>query len=172
MTLDEALVDIEHCFAGGQTYVAISRVGPREGLRFKTPLTMRRSAIKTERTFLEWEALRLEMEKRRAAVLEALPPAKRPAVESLGLKSLHKYAQDALEGADGAPVQGPMLRQRLAALKHTLGKLKPTRAEQANGAIRHWQTLPWLRDGNGYRSSTPLPVQSPPAAAAHAQAST
>lgn len=146
MTLDQALVNVEKCFAGGQTYVAISRVGPREGLHFATHLGFNR--IKTEKTFLEWEALRMEMEQRKAAVLQLLPPAEAPMVEALGLKSLHDYAQRALEGKDSAgnkAVSNSELRRRWALLKNALGKLKPARVQPAeqNRTMVHWQMLSW-----------------------------
>lgn len=169
MTLDQALVDVEKCFTGGQTYVAISRVGPREGLHFKQPLTMRR--IKTEPTFLLWERLRLEMELLRAAVLELLPPTERPMVESLGLKSLHQYVQDTLKAKDSSRE----LRTALARLNNALGKLKPGKRPSAQAQLQAedermrqrgatgrgvdgipiWQMLPWLKRNGRWQPSMP-----------------
>lgn len=152
MSLDQALVNLERCFSGGQTYVAISRVGPKEGLRFATPLSL--GKVKTERTFLQWDSLRTAMEERRAAVLELLPEATARMVEGLGLKSLHAYAQRALE-SKGEEASDPLLRQRLAALKHALGKLKPARPTEPSmhhgGTVIHWQMLPWLPHHNRKR---------------------
>ncbi len=168
MTLDQALVDVHKCFAGGQTYVAISRVGPREGLRFAQPLSLRH--IKTEQTFLLWERLRVEMGQRKAAVLELLPPAERPNFESLGLKSLYDFAQGRLEAKDAEGqnvVQDLALRQRLAAFKNVLGKLKPAPIEPSDRAICHWHMLPWKKQQNGYgngarRQSAASSFHSPP----------
>lgn len=175
MTLDQALVDVEDCFTGGQTYVAISRVGPREGLRFKSPLTMK--MIQAEATFLLWERLRLEMEQLRATVLALLPPAERPLVESLGLKSLQEYAQAALKAKD----TNGELRPALAKLTNALGRLKPGKrpraqeqleAERAPGkpnalvkGIAHWQMLPWLKRAWNWAPSMPPRDASSSAAA-------
>lgn len=167
MTLDQALVNVEKCFAGGQTYVAISRVGPRKGLRFASPLGFNR--IKTEKTFLEWEALRMDMEQRKAAVLELLPRAEAPMVDVLGLKSLHDYAQRALEGKDSAGnnvVSDSELRKRWAALKNALRKLKPARVQpappdQQNSTMVHWQMLSWKPKSGGGKRRWSDTFQSP-----------
>lgn len=183
MTLDQALVDVEDCFTGGQTYVAISRVGPREGLRFKSPLTLK--MIQAEATFLLWERLRLEMEQLRADVLALLRPAERPLVESLGMKSLQEYAQAALKAKD----TNRELRPALAHLTNALGKLKPGKRPRAQEqleaerellrqqkgvpgkpnalvkGIAHWQMLPWLKRGWNWLPSIPPRDASPPAAA-------
>lgn len=183
MTLDQALVDIADCFTGGQAYVAISRVGPREGLRFKSPLTMEK--IQAEATFLLWERLRLEMEQLRAAVLALLPPAERPLVESLGLKSLQEYAQAALKAKD----TDRELRSALVHLNNSLGRLKPGKRPRAQEqleaerellrqqrgmpgkpnalvkGIAHWQMLPWLKRGWNWAPSMPPREASPQAAA-------
>lgn len=147
MTLDQALIDVARCFAGGQTYVAISRVGPREGLRFAQALNWER--IRTEPTFVNWDCLRTDMERRKRLVLELLEPAEREVVESLGLKSLHAHVTRALEEKDAAGqnvVKDPTLRIRMAALKNALGKLKPARIEpkgQQDSPMVIWQMLPW-----------------------------
>jgi hypothetical protein len=170
MTLDQALVAVHKCFAGGQTYVAISRVGPREGLRFAHPLS--RLHIKTEKTFLYWDWLRVDMEQRKAAVMELLSPDQQREVESMGLKSLHAFAERGLVGKDSAGqplIQDSTLRKALAAVKNALSKLKPARVKRPDPAMHHWQMLNWKSTGGGGLTAAPTALlQSPPLTAAGA----
>jgi len=164
MTLQEAFVDVQECFDGGQTYVALSRVGPRLGLRLARRLGM--DSIKVNATFLLWNRLREVLERRRGVLLSLLaahtgPGAKVEArrVEGLGMKGLHDEAVDIL-GKGEVTIE---IRKAWAALKNSLDPLKPGRDERRREVrILHWQCLDWWKARNNERMRalyrSPLPV--------------
>lgn len=157
MTLQEALVDAQECFDGGQTYVALSRVGPRLGLRLARRLGM--DSIKVNPTYLLWNRLRDAMEHRRAMLLSLLASQKGPGammkakrVESLGMKGLHDEAVNILRNPARREEEPPEIRKAWAALKNSLDPLKPGRDEKRKEVrILHWQCLDWWKAKNNER---------------------
>ena len=168
MTLQEAFVDVQECFDGGQTYVALSRVGPRLGLRLARRLGM--DSIKVNPAFLLWNRLREVMERRRGVLLSLLaahtgPGAKVEArrVEGLGMKGLHEEAVDILGNPARKGEVTIEIRKAWAALKNSLDPLKPGRDERKREVrILHWQCLDWWKARNSERMRalyrSPLPA--------------
>ncbi|GAB5037275.1 dna helicase aaa partial [Nannochloropsis oceanica] len=154
MTLQEALVDVQECFDGGQTYVALSRVGPRLGLRLARRLGM--DSIKVNPTFLLWNRLRNAMDHRRMVLLSLLASHKGPGatmeakrVESLGMKGLYDEAIKILRIPAKKGEELPEIRKAWAALKNSLDPLKPGRDERKKEVrILHWQCLDWWKARN------------------------
>ncbi len=148
MTLQEAVVDVQRSFEGGQSYVALSRVGPREGLRLAHPLQAR--SIMVNPTFLLWNRLRKAMELRRATLLSLLLAAGQSAehdhVARLGLKGLHHDASLFLNSDKRKQDASVELKKAYAALKSSLDCLKPVRDETKKVTrIVHWQMLDWWK---------------------------
>jgi len=151
MTLQEALVDVERCFDGGQTYVALSRVGPRAGLRLAQRLSY--SNVKVNPTFLLWHNLHKTMVTRRREVLAMLEAEGDSGAvthaEGLGLKGLHQEAVAVLMDSTKRAETPVALKRAWASLKKTLDQLKPGKNLQRQDVdILHWQMLDWWRPGN------------------------